>query len=704
MNYFDQDGIIINSGFKRGSIRLNLDRKVSEKLNFSFTSQLTRSHESKALVNTAGGSAGGVVMDALRANPATPVFDDKGDYTFRNGPLPYAESQVGNPVAYANKATDHRNVFRALVNASGEYEIIKGLKFKVLGGVDLNYGNNDSYIPSGLFFGNTTTTGAASRSTANKYAWVNENTLTYDKVINNHSVTAVAGFSAQRFGTSGYTASSQNFFTDALGSDNLAFGANVQTPSSNKSENSLASFFGRINYKLSNKYLLTVTMRADGSSRFGTDKKWGYFPSGAFAWRIIEEKFMQNISAISDLKLRAGYGVVGNQEIGSYNSMARYQSFPGHAQRTDYLSGPNRLVGLAKANIPNKELGWESTESYNFGIDAGLFSNRITLTADYYVKTTKDLLFQVAIPQATGFGNILLNAGSVGNKGLEIAVNTVNVDKGKFKWVSNLNFSRNRNKVLDLVGATQLFVGASSGSLFPGGNGATSILRVGEPIGSFYGYQFDGIYQTPEEVAAAAITSPSGIKAGDPRYIDQNGDHLLNNDDKIIIGSAQPKFIYGFTNTFTYGPFSLTVLLQGVQGNNVLNLNRYELESGIVTTNKLKTVNDRWTGAGTSNTIPKANSTLRRTVGISSDVIEDATFLRVKTVSLGYEIPVPAAIKRFVKSASIYVTAQNLFTFTNYSGYDPEVNSFGSDNLNLNTDYNSYPTAKTVLGGVRLNF
>jgi TonB-linked SusC/RagA family outer membrane protein len=703
-NYFDQDGIIINSGFKRGSMRINLDREISKKLNFSLSSQLASSQDNKALVNTAGGSAGGVVMDAMRISPALPLYDENGEFTVRNAPLPYVEGQVGNPVSYATKSSDQRNVFRSMVNLAAEYEIIKGLKLKVTGGVDLSYGNNNSYIPAGLWFNNTMSNGAATQVSTNRYTWLNENTLTYDKKIGDiHNINVVAGFSAQEFINTNLNASVTNFFTDALGADNISFGSNILTPSTGKSSNALASFFGRANYKLNNKYLVTFTMRADGSSRFGVNNKWGYFPSAAVAWRIIEENFMSDIGFVSDLKLRASYGFTGNQEIGSYRSVARYNNFQGHNNRTDYIGGTNtRLIGLAPGGIPNSDLGWEGAESLNIGIDAGFLNNRVQLTLDYYEKKTAQLLLDASIPRTSGHGSILLNAGKVENKGIELGVNTVNVDRGKLKWTTSFNISTNKNKVVDLNGETERFVGASSNSLFPGGNGSTSILRVGEPIGSFYGYQFAGIWQTPEEIAASGTQTP--YRPGDPRYIDQNNDSIINASDRVIIGNAQPDFIYGLSNTLSYGNLSLSVFLQGVQGVSVLNLNRYELESGSVATNKMTTMLDRWTGPGTSNTLPKANSTVRRSTGITDEVLEDGSFLRVKTITLSYNLPVPKALSRVVRGVNIYVTGQNLFTFTEYTGYDPEVNSFGNDNLNLNTDYNAFPTSKAVIGGVKFDF
>ncbi|GAC1369124.1 MAG: TonB-dependent receptor [Hymenobacter sp.] len=693
-NYFDQEGIILNSGFQRGSVRLNLDKKISNKINLNFSSQLSRTLQKRTTVNTNGGSSGGVVLDALRFSPIQPVRDANGNYTFDNQPLPYVEI-AGNPVAYAENASDNLTTLRGLLNVAGDYEIVKGLKFRVSGGVDLYNNQRNQFIPSTVYVGQNTN-GAAVKASVSNYSWLNENTLTFDrKLSDHHALNVVTGLTFQQFVNENYSAAANNFFTNALGSDNLGIGANVLTPVSGKGTNTLASYFGRVNYRLFEKYLFTFTMRADGSSRFGPNNKWGYFPSAAFAYRVIDEHFMQSLPAVSDLKLRASYGITGNQEIGSYQSLGRYGL-------NSYTAGTTRLVGLAVANIPNPNLSWESTASTDVGVDLAFLKNRITVTADYYYKKTSNLLLLVSIPQTTGFSNILENAGSVQNKGFELALNTVNLDGKKFSWNTNFNVSLNRNKVLDLNGEYQRFVGQSSTSIFPGATGATSVLRVGEPIGSFYGYVFQGIWQTQDEIKASSITT--SVRPGDPRYADLNGDGKIDANDRTIIGQAQPKFIYGLTNSFTLGPFGLNVFVQGVQGDDVLNLNRYELESGFLTTNKLKTVLDRWTGPGTSNTIPKANSVVRRSTGITSDVVENGSFVRLKTVTLSYKLPLPQLLSGTIKSGSVYVTGQNLVTLTKYSGYDPEVNSFGNSGLSLNTDYNAFPSTRTFIAGLKLGF
>jgi TonB-linked SusC/RagA family outer membrane protein len=693
LNYLTQDGVVLNSGFNRATLRYSLDKKISDKIKMGFSAQTSRTDEDRALVNTPGGSSGSVILDALRFNPAIPVRDPiTGQYTFQNGPAPYADNNIGNPVAYAENVNNKFATLRSLMNAFGEYEFIKGLKLRVNAGVDLNYDTRDFFLPSDLFLANGQ--GTAIRSARNRYSWVNENFLTYDKTFNkDHVLNLLAGLSVQQFENTNFNASNSSFFTNILGSDNIGIGSTTLPPSSARSRKSLASYFGRANYSLMEKYLFTFTMRADASSVFGNNNKWGYFPSAAFAWRIIEEDFIKDISFISDLKLRTSYGITGNQEIDPYSSLGKYSD-------TRYTSGATRLIGIAPNNISNPDLSWESTASLDIGLDAAFLQNRISVTLDYYQKKTSDLLLQVSIPRSTGYSTTLINAGGVENKGFELGLSTINFDGKKFQWSTNANISFNKNKVTNLNGEYQRFVGDLSTSVFPGANPGSNVLRVGEPIGSFYGYTFQGIWQTPAEITASGITNL--VRPGDPRYADTNDDKVISALDRTILGKAQPDFIYGLTNNFSYKGLNLNVFLQGVQGVNVLNLNRYEIESGILNTNKLQSVTNRWTGPGTSNTIPKANSTLRRSTGVTSDVVEDASFLRIKTVSLAYKLPVFKSMMKTVKSASIYVTAQNLYTFTKYTGFDPEVNSFGASNLSLNTDYNAYPNVRTFIVGLKI--
>ncbi|MEO5888858.1 MAG: TonB-dependent receptor [Ferruginibacter sp.] len=696
-NYFDQKGIIIASDYKRGIIRYNLDQNIGKKVKIGASTQIAYSYQNMTTVNTSGGAdQPSVLWDAIRFNPILPVKNAAGEYTYVNGPSGLV-SPLSNPVAYLENAKGGNYNLSTFANLFASYEIMKGLSFKSSFGVNYASGGSESFVPSYLFA--SAGVGKASQSSGRNYNYLSENVLTYNKTINsNHVINVVAGFTYQHWYNKYFFAGANNLSTDILGVDNLAVGQPL-IPSSGFSENSLASYFARANYQLMDKYLFTFTMRADGSSRFGTNDKWGYFPSGAIAWRLSQEPFIKNIKAISDLKVRVSYGITGNQEIGSYNSLSQYSN-------TSAALGMNPVLvpGIFPVNIANPNLKWESTASANVGVDMSLWNDRLTLTADYYDKKTSDLLLFVNLPITSGYGSILSNLGEVSNKGFEFSATTLNIDQKNVKWSTTLNFSTNKNKVLNLGPNTEIYVGGLSGALFRGSGGSSSILLPGLPIGSFYGYVFDGIWQSDDEILKSGTTQ--SVKPGDPIYRDQDNDHALNGNDRTVIGQALPKFIYGMTNNVTVGRVNLNVFLQGIYGNKILNENLYELENGRPDFNKLAYVGvNSWHGAGTSNTLPRVSSTLRGSLGAVSDVLEDGSFLRVKSVTLSYNIP-SAGLAKIFKSASIYLTGQNLLTITKYSGYDPEVNSSTDavDALTLGTDYNAYPNYRTFLLGVKFGF
>lgn len=690
-DYFGQAGIMQNTGFQRGTVRMNLDRKISNKLRAGFVSQLA--YSSQLIDATKTGVGYGAAGSALSMSPWIPVRDSTGNYTYQNQPLPYV-SGMGNPVAGIKLSNDRIGTFRGFVNLFGEYEIITGLKWRSSIGVDYSSATEKRFIPTTTFLG-AQSQGTGYLGTSNRYNWLNENTLTYSKTFNeDHAVDVVGGFTVQSFDTSSYNASSNNYFTNTLGTNNISIGSSVQTPTSNTTLNTLASYFGRVNYRFKGKYLFTFTMRADGSSRFGTAHKWGYFPSGAFAWRMSDEEFIRKIPAISDLKLRTSYGVTGNQEIGSYQSLSQYVS-NGYSQGTN----PARVVGITPNNIANPNLSWESTASADGGIDLGLWGNRVTFTADYYFKTTSKLLLNVSIPQASGYGSILLNAGKVRNQGLELFATSRNIDQHNFKWSTTVTWSTNKNKVLNLNGTNNVLVGQTGPYILTNGL-APSILRVGQPIGSFYGYVFKGIWQSQDQITKSGTKQK--VTPGDPIIADLDGDSAITGNDRTIVGHANPKFIYGMSNDFTLGRFSLSVFLQGVYGNDILNVTKYQHTTG-GTNNPFTYVLNAWHGTGTSNTVPRVNSTLEKSTGVMSDYMEKGSYLRIQTVTLSYNTPLSKASKIF-KSTVVYFTVQNLYTITGYSGYNPEVNSYGQDNLSLGTDLNPYPPARTFLGGIKMNF
>jgi len=691
-NYFNQAGIMKNTGFQRGTIRMNLDKKVSDKLKVGFTSQLAYTSQ---LVDATKSDVGyGSAGAALAMSPTTSLYDSTGAYTYQNLPLNYT-SAIGNPVAGIVLSNDRIGIFRGLVNVFGEFEIIPGLRLRSSIGADYSTASEKKYIPTTTFLG-VQTAGSGYQGTNTRYSWLNENTLTYSKTFNQrHAVDIVGGFSVQAFDTSGYTASSTNYFTNSLGSDNVAIGANVQTPGASGTLNTLASYFGRVNYRLMEKYLFTFTMRADGSSRFGTSHKWGYFPSGAFAWRMSDENFIKDIRAISDLKFRTSYGITGNQEIGSYQSLSQYVT-----NGYSLGSSPVRVVGITPNNIANPNLTWETTASADAGIDLSLWSNRVTLTADYYYKTTSKLLLNVAIPQSSGYGSILLNAGKVRNQGFELSISSRNIDALRFKWSTTLNFAANRNKVLNLNGTDSVLVGKTGSYILATGL-APAILVVGQPIGSFYGYKFKGIWQSQDQITKSGMKT-KGLAPGDPIIADLNHDSATTGADKSVVGHAQPKFIYGMTNDITLGRFNVSVFVQGVYGNDILNVTKYSHTTG-GTNNPFVEVVNAWNGSGTSNTIPRVYSNMEKSLGVVDNFIEKGSYLRIQTVTLSYNAPLPK-ITHVFKSSLIYFTVQNVYTITGYSGYNPEVSSYGMDNLSAGIDLNPYPPARTFIAGVKMTF
>lgn len=694
LSYFDQKGVMIATDYKRGILRFNVDHNMSNRFKMGLSSYLSYDYQKVASVNTGGGiTSPGVLWDAVRFNPAVPVKDEEGNYTYLNGPLPNV-GPLGNPVAYALLSKNGLYRFATTANFFVEYEMLKGLKLRSSLGAGYDNRGNRVFTPSSIFAGSSSN-GYAAQSSGQHYNWLTENTITYDKAINDkHVLNVVGGFTFQHWYNKGFSAGITNLANNNLGYDNLGIGDPV-IPSAFFDENVLTSFFGRINYSFAGRYLLTATARADGSSRFGDRHKWGYFPSGAFAWNVAEENFMKHIKSVSALKLRLSYGITGNQEIGDYISLPVYVN-------DIYSLGrdPSPVTAIFPVQVANPDIKWEQTATADIGLDLGLWNNRVEITTDYYNKKTTNLLLYINVPLTSGYESLLRNIGAVQNRGFEFSLTSRNIVNPTFKWESVLNFSTNKNKVLDIGTNKEIFVGEITNNIFSGTSG---IIQVGQPIGSFYGYMFDGIWQTQDEIDRSGTEQP--VAPGDPKYRDLDGDKSLTGLDRAIIGQALPKFIYGFTNNFKYGRLGLTIFLQGIYGNKIFNENRYEIENGFPIFNKLAYVaTDSWNGPNTSNTLPSIISTYRRGAGFSSDMLENGSFLRVKTVTLSYDLPLNKLTSAF-KAASVYVTAQNLLTFTKYSGYDPEVNSFDNSNqLSLGTDYNAYPNYRTFLAGVRFSF
>jgi len=634
------------------------------------------------------GSAGLVTIAALQFPPIVPVKNPDGTYTITS---PYLNFTADNPVALANDSKNKNTAFRTFGNLFAEYRILNGLTFRIVAGIDAILQKQDSYLPrsvsSGLSQG-----GSASIFNSQSVSWINENLLTYNKTFSGgHNLSVLAGYTQQANRTESSTAASRSFVADNLSYNNLGLGAVTIIPSSAVGTWGLQSFLGRVNYSFKSKYLFTASIRADGSSRFGKNNRYAYFPSGAFAWKVNEEDFLKDSKSISDLKLRVTYGLTGNQDgIGNYPAYSLLGT-------QNYVLNNAIATGIGPSQIANPDLSWETTSQADIGVDLGLFNGRIAITADAYTKKTSDLLLNLTIPSTSGFSTAIKNLGTVENKGIELNIVSHNLT-GDFQWTTELNFASNKNTVLSLGGATQIFAGEVANI---GQNLTSGIIKVGEPLGSFYGYVTNGLYQSTGEITD--LVDPQAKKPGDRKYLDLNNDKQINDNDRTIIGSAQPKYIGGLNNTFTYHGFELTVFLNGVYGNDILNANRFELEYLNGTNNQSKDVLNRWTPTNTNTDIPRATST-RPANRISTRQIEDASYLRLKTLQLAYNLS-PSTLKSLkVQNVRIYVTAQNLATWTNYSGFDPEVNRFGQDNRSQGFDYGGYPAAKVFLAGLNVTF
>ncbi len=701
INYFDQDGVVTGTDYTRYSGRLNLDANVKEWLklgnSFSFSHNIRNAGVLNGDANTQG-----LIYSAINTPPIVPVKDDDGNYY--NTGRDWMEDKglyslmrpwvpkLNNPLVAANDIENNTATNRTIGSFYAEIKPIKDLTIKTSFGGDISDAINTFYVPSYLNPG-WNYNGLGTVSTARNINWINTNTITYNKRFKEvHSISALLGAEFQKNTNKKTYMQAKNFFTDNLGANDLSLGEEYIAPENSSYDWSLASFFGRINYQLMDKYLFTATMRADGSSRFGSDNKWGYFPSIALGWRVSEEDFIKNsFPSISNLKFRSSYGITGNTEIGTYQSLSTMSS-------TRVILGGSAVVGLAPDRIPNPDLRWEQTEQFDFGFDLGLFDNRINFTTDFYTKTTKDLLFDFEIPYTTGFSTSLQNIGSVRNKGVELTLLADIVSNKDFSWSLSGNFSINRNKVLDLGGNDDIPVGKTAGNV---SSSHGSILRIGEPVGVFYGNIFEGIWQSEEEIQEAGIDLTAS--PGSARYKDIDGSGTYNRtNDRDIIGDPNPDFIYGLTNTFFYKGFDLAVFIQGSQGNDILNLTKvrslYAALGG--TENRLVDVLNSWKEGRATNTttdVPLVGGAV--STGVDTRMIEDGSYLSIKNIRIGYNFE----NVKFVESLRVYFNVQNVYTFTSYSGYDPDVNWGGQDNLTIGVDLVGHPIVRTYSLGLNIS-
>ncbi len=685
-NYFKQDGILQNTNFERYAGRVNVEHDYNDK--FKISSYITGSRTNAQIAPQ------GVVPAILLMTPTTPVYNSDGSFFIKN----VFEGTYGNPINTLYNQTNTTTTSRILGNIAGDYKITENLTARVLAGVDIIDNKQNRYLPSTVYEGSGYS-GLGEVGTLNSFNWLNENTLTYNKKFGKHSLNVLAGFTQQQFKAEGAITGSSGFVSDYDTFNNLGSGSVTSVsgsgfaiaPSSSSNTWALKSYLGRINYGFNSKYLLTLTLRADGSSKFAPGHQWASFPSAAIAWNASSEDFLKNVTAISQLKLRLSAGQTGNSDIPAYQSYSQLGYYR-------YNFGNSTVAGFAPNSLYNPNLTWEKTSQYDFGFDLGLFKDRVTVTADVYYKKTTNLLLYLPLPATSGLTIITNtaitnpqqyeNVGSVQNKGFELGINSRNL-VGSFVWNTNLVFALNRNKVLSLGGnGVNQFIPDSS---------LPSIIKVGEPIGSFIGYKTNGLIQAGGPVLTpAANTSPGG-----QNYQDINGDGKITQaGDRVILGNAQPKFTGGITNTFAYKGFDLSVFLQGSYGNKIYNQQRGVLELGTGYTNATTTLLNRWTPTNTNTDVHSAYQDPAPT--ISDRFVENGSYLRLKSLGFGYTFPQSVLSRSPIKKVRIYLSAQNLATWTKYTGYDPEVSSNEQSAITSGVDNGAYPNNKSVIVGIGL--
>ena len=710
LNRYNENGIFKNSGFDRTTANMRINQKLTNKI--TLDARLNYANVNRSGVGTtADNGRFNMLAQIFSARPTGGLRVD--DYALLNTAIDPEMLEDGqslaqvNPIMQTQSVVNERGQEQWSANMSVNWELIKGLTFRSAGTYNTTNRRND------LFYKQDSR--EAYRNGQNPYGqtqmgkdvrWTNYNNLTWKKNINTKSSYDVMVGQEASFQSSEYLlGQSMDFPFDNLGNDNLGIGATPSIVTSSFFDKKLLSFFARANYNYDSRYLLTATMRADGSTVFSKKNKWGYFPSFAAAWRISEEGFMKDIRALSNLKLRAGWGIVGNDRISNFLSLDLYEP-------SKYGIGTTTYTVLTPKQLKNENLKWEGSSTINVGLDWGFFNNRLTMITDFFIKDTKDLLLAQSLAQVTGFSSQYQNIGKIRNKGIELSITGKPIKKRDFSWESTFNISFIRNELVSLQSGVNAMYSRSGFDSNVTENDFAAI--VGQSLGLIYGYEFDGIYQysdfntTPGGtlVLKEGVTENrrlSSVQPGMVKYKDQNGDGIITTDDRTIIGHTIPKWYGGFTNNFNYKGFDLSVFVQFNYDNDIFNATRmYATQSRSGRRNMLAEVADRWTPTHASNKVPSTNGYV--TNDIYSRFVEDGSFLRLKNVALGYNLPTSWTKKAYVSGARIYGSAQNLVTFAGYSGYDPEVNTFSSNPMTPGVDWGAYPRSKVFTFGLEVQF
>lgn len=718
LSYDDTQGVIINSGIKRYQGRANLTQTVNDKLKIDFNANYSSNVQDGPTVSTSTTSMSTAYMYSVWSfRPVSPTGSDLLNQMYDEG-VNMTEDYRFNPVLSARNEYRHKTTNDMSFNVGAEYELIKNLKLKVTAGYTARDYKNEEFNGSQTRTGNSHPSNTQSKG-INAYlyqsesrSYLNENTLTYQLNKKSHSFNALVGMSVQKNTSYIHSITTEQISNESFGMAGLDKGSNP-TVTSSKGENKLFSYFGRINYNYDSRYYLTATMRADGSSKFAKGHRWGYFPSGSVAWAFQREAFVSdNLHWLSNGKLRFSYGQTGNNRIGNYDYMA-------HLVTSDdvykYPWNGEFTQGYVLSSMFNELLKWETTEQFDLGLDLGFLDGRINLTMDYYVKTTKDLLLDADIAASSGFSSATLNVGKLRNKGFELTLETTNIKNKDFTWTSNFNIAFNNNEIIALNSGQPYMTSYISWDnkyrTMP-----AYISKVGESAGKMYGFVYEGTYKYDDfntSVGAngeTVYTIKDGIphyqtnpQPGDPKYKDLTGEGEINDDDKTAIGNGQPKHTGGFSNNFTYKNFDLNIFLQWSYGNDILNANRmvFENPSSKQNTNMFATYTNRWTPENPESNMPRAKA--NGATEYSSLYVENGSYLKLKNISLGYNFGPKVLDRLGISAARIYLAAENIATFTHYSGSDPEVSTRNSV-LTPGFDWSAYPRAFSMSFGLNVTF
>ncbi len=682
-NYLSQDGVIRGSDFSRLGVRLNYERDLFKNLTVGIKSNISKStQEGSQSFRGLSNGVSGLLELALRTSPAVPIYNADGSFNYAN-PFEAGDfvrnGQTPNAIADLTQIDAQTRVDNTLVSIFAQWEIIKNLKLRTQGSVNVINTRQNVFGPATSQIGfNSDGYGAVGSK-----RWESDQvevTLTWNKKYRNiHEFEVMGGYTYQQEKSERLLGSTADFANENLSYRSLQSGSQLVNTESDFVTSVIYSGIGRINYSLHDRYHVTATLRADGSSRFAKNKKWGWFPSLGFSWNVNEEKFLKGQKWIEDLKFRASVGTVGNQEIGDYRFLSTYAA-------THYFLGGSKNMGYYRSALGNDDLKWETTTSYDLGFDFNILKGKLGFVFDFYHKKTSDLLLNIPVEQTTGFDRQLSNVGNVTNTGVEFAVNATLWQSKNLSWQASANIAHNHNEVTSIgTGQSEII------------NTNQTIIRPGEALGTYYGWVFDGIVQTSDDLSK--VPSPANkpvVEYGDVKYVDQNGDGLVDQEnDRVVLGSAQPDFTYGFATQLRYKSWNLSLNFQGSYGNKLYNQMEQALESPNASYNASTKLLDRWTELTPSTTIPRAFAQNNYSAYLDSRYVEDASYLRLKNLQIGYNFQ-PRLGNNQKLGIYLYASAQNLLTITNYSGYDPEYSGY--------VDRGTYPASRTFTFGIKLSY